>query len=447
MSSLGSPVVANMSAYAYPSSTGDRSSRYGSSDDAQSVRDGSQTGSSSTRREQLPPITSLLGAAASSVRPMHSPRSERPSEPYSRGSPLDHHHHHQPPTSVPLERSHSGSSYFPPTVSPQPSQPPRSNYDSRHSSLDRGPYQPSQQPPPSRPLHSGPSSPRLRGGEADYHHQQHQHHQPPPPPAAYHHSNGISGSNSTSLPPLPPHHQQPPLPPPPSDYASSKWSVQHDLKSDYAAASNQIFGTYRAPHERVPVYVSGHGHQQHPPPSAPYDQDSAYGGTASSGGSVAGGPPASVYGGGVLQPPPTPSTTATTGSLSETGAAGGGGGPGGATATSAASPGTGSVGQPVKDALGPKIWTGSHFLPRFVRQAEVPGEGMCYFYDDGSHCKTVIDGEAVNAHWGVTKAGKPRKRLAIACITCREKKIKCDPDYPRCLQCEKFGRVCQFKNA
>ena len=107
------------------------------------------------------------------------------------------------------------------------------------------------------------------------------------------------------------------------------------------------------------------------------------------------------------------------------------------------------VGDPttVKDGLGPKIWTGTQFLPRFVRQAEVPGEGMCYFYDDGTHCKTVIDGEVVNAHWGVTKAGKPRKRLAIACITCREKKIKCDPDYPRCVQCEKFGRVCKFKNA
>jgi len=100
-----------------------------------------------------------------------------------------------------------------------------------------------------------------------------------------------------------------------------------------------------------------------------------------------------------------------------------------------------------KDGLGPKIWTGTHFLPRFVRAAEVPGEGLCYFYDDGSHCKTVIDGETVNAHWGVTKAGKPRKRLAIACTTCREKKTKCDPDFPRCVQCEKSGRTCQFKNA
>lgn len=110
---------------------------------------------------------------------------------------------------------------------------------------------------------------------------------------------------------------------------------------------------------------------------------------------------------------------------------------------------TSSTGEtiPTKDGLGPKIWTGTHFLPRFVRAAELPGEGMCYFYDDGSHCKTTIDGEVVNAHWGVTKAGKPRKRLAIACITCREKKIKCDPDYPRCVQCEKFGRVCRFKNA
>jgi hypothetical protein len=102
---------------------------------------------------------------------------------------------------------------------------------------------------------------------------------------------------------------------------------------------------------------------------------------------------------------------------------------------------------PVKDGLGPKIWTGTHFLPRFVRQAEVPGEGLCFFYDDGTHCKTLIDGEPVNAHWGVTKAGKPRKRLAIACLTCREKKIKCDPDFPRCVQCDKFGRVCKFKNA
>lgn len=99
------------------------------------------------------------------------------------------------------------------------------------------------------------------------------------------------------------------------------------------------------------------------------------------------------------------------------------------------------------DGLGPQIWTGTHFLPRFVRTAELPGEGLCHFYEDGSHCKAIIDGEAVNAHWGVTKAGKPRKRLAIACTSCREKGIKCDPDYPRCSQCEKFGWICEWKNA
>lgn len=93
---------------------------------------------------------------------------------------------------------------------------------------------------------------------------------------------------------------------------------------------------------------------------------------------------------------------------------------------------------------GPKIWTGTEFLPRFVRQADVPGEGMCFFYDDGTHCKAFVDGEPVNAHLGVTKFGKPRKRLATACVTCREKKIKCDPGYPCCTQCEKSGRICKF---
>ena len=86
-------------------------------------------------------------------------------------------------------------------------------------------------------------------------------------------------------------------------------------------------------------------------------------------------------------------------------------------------------------------------LPRLVGEQVVPGEGPCWVYEDGSICKKVIDGEEVNAQWGVTKAGKPRKRLAIACTTCREKKIKCDPAEPKCVQCEKFGRVCRFTTA
>ena len=71
-------------------------------------------------------------------------------------------------------------------------------------------------------------------------------------------------------------------------------------------------------------------------------------------------------------------------------------------------------------------------LPRVIGEGDVPGEGPSWFYEDGTTCKKIIDGEAVNAQWGVTKAGKPRKRLAIACTTCREKKIKCDPAEPKC---------------
>ncbi|KAL5399100.1 hypothetical protein PMIN02_000888 [Paraphaeosphaeria minitans] len=77
-----------------------------------------------------------------------------------------------------------------------------------------------------------------------------------------------------------------------------------------------------------------------------------------------------------------------------------------------------------------------------VGQQQVAGEGLCYVFDDGSYCRVVIDGEPVNPSWGITKAGKPRKRLAQACLTCREKKIKCEPGYPKCHQCAKSQRVC-----
>ncbi|KAH7054247.1 hypothetical protein B0J12DRAFT_448514 [Macrophomina phaseolina] len=80
---------------------------------------------------------------------------------------------------------------------------------------------------------------------------------------------------------------------------------------------------------------------------------------------------------------------------------------------------------------------------RCVGQQEVPGEGLCYVYEDGSYCRTIIDGEPVNPSWGVTKAGKPRKRLAQACLTCREKKIKCEPGVPKCAQCARARRACR----
>lgn len=80
---------------------------------------------------------------------------------------------------------------------------------------------------------------------------------------------------------------------------------------------------------------------------------------------------------------------------------------------------------------------------RCIAQREMPGEGLCFIYEDGTYCRAVIDGEPVNPSWGITKAGKPRKRLAQACLTCREKKIKCEPGYPKCHQCAKSQRVCR----
>lgn len=80
---------------------------------------------------------------------------------------------------------------------------------------------------------------------------------------------------------------------------------------------------------------------------------------------------------------------------------------------------------------------------RCIAQRDMPGEGLCYIYEDGTYCRAIIDGEPVNPSWGITKAGKPRKRLAQACLTCREKKIKCEPGYPKCHQCAKSQRVCR----
>ncbi|KAL4864176.1 hypothetical protein BDV12DRAFT_16118 [Aspergillus spectabilis] len=88
-----------------------------------------------------------------------------------------------------------------------------------------------------------------------------------------------------------------------------------------------------------------------------------------------------------------------------------------------------------------------HVRPHVVDERYIEGEGICYIYADGSHCPKLIDGMPVNANWGITKAGKPRKRLAQACLTCREKKIKCHPNLPKCDQCQKSGRECRFESA
>lgn len=74
---------------------------------------------------------------------------------------------------------------------------------------------------------------------------------------------------------------------------------------------------------------------------------------------------------------------------------------------------------------------------------EVPGEGTYHLYEGGFRIPTHVDGETVNPAWGLTKANKPRKRLAMACLDCREKKIKCEPGTVSCLQCEKAKRPCR----
>ena len=102
----------------------------------------------------------------------------------------------------------------------------------------------------------------------------------------------------------------------------------------------------------------------------------------------------------------------------------------------------GSMSHPSPDSA-----TTSKPVPKCLGEQIFPGEGPCFVYDDGTHVKKMIDGEQVNAQWGITKAGKPRKRLAIACLTCREKKIKCDPGEPKCVQCDKSGRECRFASA
>lgn len=90
----------------------------------------------------------------------------------------------------------------------------------------------------------------------------------------------------------------------------------------------------------------------------------------------------------------------------------------------------------------------SHRLAHLIGEQYLPSAGgVCYVYSDGSAVPKTVNGEPVNASWGVTKAGKPRRRLAQACVACRDRKIKCEPDVPKCTQCRKGGKVCRYENA
>lgn len=99
----------------------------------------------------------------------------------------------------------------------------------------------------------------------------------------------------------------------------------------------------------------------------------------------------------------------------------------------------------IRPSLTPGSRSPSH-TKTVVDETNIAGKGLCYVYDDGTICQKTINGDAVNPKWGTTKAGKPRKRLGQACNTCREKKIRCDPQIPKCAQCQKFGRECKFES-
>jgi len=86
---------------------------------------------------------------------------------------------------------------------------------------------------------------------------------------------------------------------------------------------------------------------------------------------------------------------------------------------------------------------GSEGQRKYIGIREFAGEGIYHVYEGGYRIPTHVDGEQVNPQWGLTKANKPRKRLALACLDCREKKIKCEPGADSCLQCEKAKRPCR----
>jgi len=87
--------------------------------------------------------------------------------------------------------------------------------------------------------------------------------------------------------------------------------------------------------------------------------------------------------------------------------------------------------------------TGPETSKRYLGIKDMPGEGTFHVYSGGYRIPTSVDGETVNPQWGLTKANKSRKRLALACLDCRERKIRCEPGASSCLQCERAKRVCR----
>ena len=69
---------------------------------------------------------------------------------------------------------------------------------------------------------------------------------------------------------------------------------------------------------------------------------------------------------------------------------------------------------------------------------------------DGSdvNCRTRAEQNDLIPPWSEmkTKAGKERKRLPLACIACRRKKIRCSGEKPACKHCLRSRIPCVYKN-
>lgn len=79
-------------------------------------------------------------------------------------------------------------------------------------------------------------------------------------------------------------------------------------------------------------------------------------------------------------------------------------------------------------------------IPRVIHGSQKTSEKSGPLYRDKFDSENVVD-----LGWGLSKAGKPRKRLPEACVNCRYKKIKCHPGSPKCLPCRKSGKECRFE--
>lgn len=84
----------------------------------------------------------------------------------------------------------------------------------------------------------------------------------------------------------------------------------------------------------------------------------------------------------------------------------------------------------------PGQWT------RYIGVKRVLGKGTVHMYENGHNIPTHINTRPVNPAWGLTKANEPRKRSAIACMRCRQRKMRCEPGLHGCRQCRKDKHHC-----